>query len=171
MSIHLEAHPENKSLIKTDIAVDYQIAQDRIKLKFLISNYNTLNISDEFSDRACENWGLWNFDVIEFFVRASGANEYLELQTSLNNKQFILKIIRAREIYYTPMDLTFNSNSLADNGSITVEVDLPNIWNTTKLEGNFFAILGPCDSRCHYAWKLDPNTSADFHRPDLFEKL
>lgn len=129
-------------------------------------------VSNHFSNKAYRNWGLWNFDVVEFFFRPIGTkNEYLELQVSPLNQQFQLCIVEPRNIFYTPLDLNFDSHVNKSDDQISIDLVIPNTWNTLDFEGNFFAILGSDATRSYLAANVDTSVAPNFHRPDLFRKL
>lgn len=165
----LQRHPQGNDL-NYKVSTDYSIDNDLIKINFEIHNCEKFYVCRSFSHDARKNWGLWEFDVVEFFVRAVGEEEYLEIQVSPLNQQFMLKIISPREIFYTPLDYSFKSTVNNKDNITQVSLELPNLWNTRDLEGNFFAILGS-DQRNYFAMNLDESCAPNFHRTDLFKKL
>ncbi len=124
-----------------------------------------------------ENWGLWNFDVVEGFLQLR-ENEsdltapYLEIQVSPLNQPFALVITEPRKVFHAPDVLSLVTNVELDekNWKAEFKITLPEEIKGKQLYGGFFACLGN-GPREFYA--LEPNTEAapDFHRPDLFLQL
>lgn len=165
----LQRHPQGVDL-NYKVFTEYSINNDLIKIKFEIHNCDKFFVSQAFSHDGRKNWGLWNYDVVEFFVRALGDEEYLEVQVSPLNQQFMLKVIKPRKVFYTPLSYSFYSTVNTKNNITQVSMELPNMWNTCDLEGNFFAILGS-NQKNYFAMNLDEKKAPDFHRTDLFKKL
>lgn len=131
----------------------------------------------KFGDNYKENWGLWNFDVVEAFLQfRKNENDltapYLEVQVSPLNQPFALVITEPRKVFHAPENLVMHTHVELDekNWKAEFKVTLPQEIQGTHLYGGFFACLGN-GPREFYA--LEPNTEAapDFHRPDLFLPL
>jgi hypothetical protein len=118
-----------------------------------------------------KNWGLWDHDVVEFFIENNETKEYLEFQLSIDKKPFALIIKKPRELYYSPLELNFKTdvNTSQDSTIFDIQLNLP--WNSGTYRGNFFCCLGPKDQRGHYALNINTDGTPDFHRPDLFKKI
>ncbi len=131
----------------------------------------------KFGDNYKENWGLWNFDVVEAFLQMRSSETelnapYLEIQVSPLNQPFALIITEPRKVFHAPENLVMETFVELDekNWKAEFKVTLPEEIKGTHLYGGFFACLGN-GPREFYA--LEPNLEAapDFHRPDLFLSL
>lgn len=121
-------------------------------------------------------WGLWDYDVVEIFLQErKNPNEvnapYYEFQLSPGNKQFFLKIIRPREIYYSPLHLAWLGKTETTNQGWKAQFNLSQLPITCNkhLYMGVFAILGKND-KSYFSYK--PNDDIlDYHRPQHFSKL
>lgn len=129
--------------------------------------------SQKYDLNGFDNWGLWDFDVVEAFMSFNG-KEYIELQVSPLNQKFALKIIRPREEYNRPDNLYFESDINIEHNKwiscLRIKKSLiPGFESDHKLVGNFHAILG--ENREHYSFNVNSEEKPDFHRRDLFVEL
>ena len=116
------------------------------------------------------NWGLWEFDVVEFFYRKPSEQEYHELQVSPLNQKFHLNIIKPREIFYSPIEFYWSGQVECVEDTWLTQIQIPH--NGSEIEGNFHAMLGdPNKSRHYFSYKVNPQAQPDFHRPEYFVKL
>lgn len=125
-----------------------------------------------FSSIPYKNWGLWEEDVVELFIRGEGAESYLEVQVGVSGASFQLIIEKPRVLYYTPIFNTIKATSSLNKdefkGSIFIPKDMiPG--DTKKLYGGMYAILG--NPREYYALNPNPEDKPDFHRPERFVLL
>lgn len=125
--------------------------------------------SERFSNLPFKNWGFWEEDVIEIFIRRKGEKAYLEAQISPSSLGFQLIIEKPRELFYTPLFETVKTTSSFNGkkwqGTLTIPQGLiPG--SGSEFEGGIFAILG--NPREHYALNPNPEKSPDYHRPELF---
>jgi hypothetical protein len=131
----------------------------------------------KFGENYKENWGLWNFDVVEAFLQFRKTEDelnapYLEVQVSPLNQPFALVITEPRKVFHAPEKLSMTTAVELDekNWKAEFKIIVPDELNGKLLYGGFFACLGN-GPREFYA--LEPNNEAapDFHRPDLFLPL
>jgi hypothetical protein len=173
----LLAHSSNKSS-EYQVKFDYKLGTDAIDILFEVQFFKGLHSSSAFSQTPEKNWGLWEYDVVETFLQLRNHETddkapYLEIQISPLNQKFFLKIIEPRKIFYTPLKLEAKLESKSEGKFWVSKLNIPfqSIGLGTELYGNFFASLGPENKKEYYAWKINPEMKADFHRPDLFRKL
>ncbi len=132
-----------------------------------------------FSDDWSKNWGLWNNDVVEAFLQLRSTPEdlkapYLEVQVSPLNQPFALIITEPRKTFFPPANLSFTTVSHAEGRTwkASLTVKLPPDLQGATLYGGFFSCLSLTDGRREfYALEPNPETSPDFHRPELFVNL
>ncbi len=169
---NLKPHRNNPD---KEARVEYRIEnqQDFIYLWFEVK-VSKSHVSKKFESESTDNWGLWDFDVVEVFLQKSPGN-YIELQTSPLNQWFSLEIIKPREetaplkslgkskIHGQLTEKGFQGEFIIDK-SIIPGVG-PNIY------GNLTACLGSQEQRSYYALNINKEDCADFHRPELFLKL
>lgn len=164
----LNAHSSNQNN-DYDCFFDININEDFVTFDFSVFGEKAPLSSDIFVSHF-KNWGLWNFDVVEFFLTFSdNSNEYLELQISPLNQLFALEISTPRRDFSYPNNFDIDSGVFIDgnnwHGRLSVPIDLiPG--NSNKLRGNITSILGR--PRNHFALNINKDNRADFHRPDLF---
>jgi hypothetical protein len=167
----LNAHCSNKSEL---YLANYSMfeSEDAIFFEFEIISKEGFYTSNEFKLDSYENWGLWEYDVVEVFL--TYAKTYLEVQLSPLGQTFALLIHEPRKDFKYPQSFEFTSVAeIKDNTWIAkIEIkkkDIPGYERDAKLKGNIFAILGK--DREFYA--LNPNLDEipNFHRPELFLEL
>lgn len=131
----------------------------------------------KFSENYKENWGLWNFDVVEAFLQlrsheADLTAPYLEVQVSPLNQPFALVITEPRKVYHAPEKFQMQTQVELDekNWKAEFKLTLPDEIKGKLLYGGFFACLGN-GPREFYALEPNPEPNPDFHRPDLFLPL
>lgn len=152
-----------------------EIVDQFFELNFeVLSKTNAFYTNEKFTKEGLENWGLWEFDVIELFLSTKCAPPYLELQLSPLNQKFALYINTPRDDFFYPIDWKdFKSSSdYSQNkwsGQIRIDLDKIPQYKKGPLYGNVFAILG--EIREYYAFHTNPEQKPDHHRPDLFREL
>jgi len=154
--------------------IQWNMQQNRIVFDFTVKGYSEThaNISNEFFAGFGKNWGLWEYDVVEVFLRF-GDGPYLEMQCSPLGQLYALNIITPREDFSVLDKLSSSAISKVDNDTWTSSMsihfeDIPGFGDKTNLNGNCFTCLGGKDAREYYALKINGEENADFHRPDLF---
>ncbi len=136
---------------------------------------NDINVDPSFSLDTLDNIGLWNFDVVEVFLRKGNPNgEYLEVQVSPLGQKYALKVISPRLETLPVQELDFHSTQRETSNGFEVSIklsyaELPG--EDGDIYGNVFACLGTPDNRCYYALNINKEETPDFHRPDLFLNL
>lgn len=169
----LQAHSSNKPN-NFSVTVSYKIIDDKLQVDFKVIK-DSLHISEEFDPESWDNWGLWNFDVVEVFVtKNKNSNQYLEVQSSAHDQKFALNIFEPRKDFEKVSLEKTQVKSIKDEFgfSSSFKIDLAEIpGEEAELYGNFHACLHLNGET--YFFSLNPNHEAvaDFHRPDLFVEL
>lgn len=166
----LNAHCSNKSSLYSPSFEVLDMGKS-IKLKYSVSSQSGFRTNDDFALDTIENWGLWEYDVIEIFLTYN-KSQYLELQVSPLNQKFALLISKPRVDFKYPKEIKVESkvnlSKTQWGGEFNInKKDIPQ--GELNLKGSVFAILG--DPREYYAINPNPEDSADFHRPELFGEL
>ena len=146
---------------------DYLIAEFQVKTK-------ELNTSDAFSTKGWKNDGLWDFDVVELFVRRESVkNRYLELEISPLGQKVAILVKRPREDFsdFVPKDAIAKA-AITDRGfnaifKILIS-DIPGKGNIVL--GNAHACLGK-DHRNYFSLFDSSIGRPDFHRPEFFQSV
>lgn len=170
---YLALHSACKST-SCSVAAQWQVEGSCFNVKFKVE-CSELNISDSFKVDSFDNWGLWEFDVVELFVRKGCAmGPYLELQASPKQQFFALMVIEPRKkTQHILNSKTQIVSKKTDSGfEVTFRVPLEEIpGEGSHLEGNLFSCLGKVDQRSYFALNPNPQQRPDFHRPELFIEL
>lgn len=161
------------------INLNWSIKEKNIQLEFQINKRlgSGWNVDPLFSSDWSKNWGLWNKDVFEAFFQlrqdpTDVKAPYLEIQVSPLNQPFALIITEPRQTFFAPNTLHYKSEVEAKDKlwEGKIELSLPDELKGNLLYGSFFSCLSQ-DPREYYALVPNPETTADFHRPELFLKL
>ena len=165
---NLIAHKSN-SFKDLEAQVSWELKDESIDFEFLIKSSIPFYTSDKFSSNYFDNKGLWDFDVVEVFLKKEGV-KYLEFQCSPLGQPFSYLIEKPRVSFDYPSKL---------NISTKVEVLDETIWKTwisipysdipgsgTLITGNCFACLGK--ETQYFALNINTDDRPDFHRPELF---
>lgn len=155
---------------------DYKINGELLTISFEVNTKNeSFYTSPNFNQDSIENWGLWDFDVLEIFLSSKENLPYLELQVSPLNQKFALIIEEPRKTWHYPKEWNdFDLDARVQNnvwrGNISINLGkVPNYKNTESLKANVFGIFG--SPREYYAWVANPELKPDHHRPELFKEL
>lgn len=164
------------------------VGENRVKVSWTQVSLREISISFEvqkrhsrtwygdskFGDNYKENWGLWNFDVVEAFLQLrKDENDlkapYLEVQVSPLNQPFALVITEPRKVFHAPENLVMKTEVELDekNWKASLLVTIPDEIQGSMIYGGFFACLGN-GPREFYALEPNEEVNPDFHRPDLF---
>lgn len=171
MSKKLKLH--NSCAVHHSVDVEWIIDGDYVHFDFEINNYIP-NQNIDFGSDYKENQGLWDFDVVEVFIKREDSSEYLEVQSSPLNQPFALNIELPREKFYVPeiLDLAVSNFTLNNTWKSTITIGLNSIpGNSNKLIGNCFSCLGSAEQREYFALNINTESKPDFHRPELFIEL
>lgn len=149
------------------------VVGESLELHFEVeSKQEDFKESSRFSKIPYKNWGFWEEDVVEIFIRRKGENSYLEAQISPSSQGFQLIIERPRELFYTPIFETVKTSSSFEGRKWQGVLTIPNTLIPgagEEFEGGVFAILG--SPREHYALNPNLEKTPDYHRPELFISL
>lgn len=163
---YLQGHHLNSE--NHNICCSWSISEKAIQISFYLKSQSEFNCNPKFSKDYKENWGLWEHDVFEVFIKKEGKS-YLELQVSPLGQPFALIIDEPRVLFHPPQSLETKIDiDLSQGFSAHFEIpftDIPGDGN--KLYGNCFSCLGD-DKRSFYALNINKEAGPDFHRPDLF---
>ena len=165
---HSHLHPA------PEVSVDYCIKKGILQVEFQIKGHKNYFDSDQFSLIGWENWGLWNYDVVELFLTKSPLGPYLEVQASAVGQKFALKVIKPRveTQKITGLDCEVESSVDSDGFRVNFTLNCDEIpGEGSELYGNFHACLGEAAKRNYYYLFLYSQARPDVHRPDLFKKL
>jgi hypothetical protein len=138
---------------------------------FQVIHYQA-NTNANFSQDYKENWGLWDFDVVEVFLKREDSQSYLEVQTSPLNQPFALIIEKPRVSFHKPQTLSLQIKNKIENSTWSAQLiikkeDIPGQGN--RLFGNCFACLGTKEKREYFALNINQEDKPDYHRPELFQ--
>lgn len=173
---HWQGHGE---LALYQLSCQIRTEIDEIKVLFKVKKteseswYSSENSSPEYY----KNWGLWNTDVVEFFLQGRDQKEqsdlpYIEFLVNPSNDRFALMTLIPRKLTFTPQDLIFTSHHSLNQNSWTTELSIKNPFkHSAMLWGNFHACLGPENKRQYYSAFHQSHPTPDFHRPDQFQLL
>ena len=163
-----------KSSENNIVAVRFELQKSQVEVYFEV-NTKSVYTSDEFSKEHWDNWGLWDFDVVEVFLkRSKEETEYLELQVSPLGQKFALHIKSPRKEYAscklhnTKVEVT----KLGQGFSAKFLIDLIDIpGEGGEIYGNCCACLGPKEERRYFTLFELGGGDLDFHRPEHFERF
>lgn len=168
---YLKSHCSNPNT-NTEITVDWRLNSEFIEFEFQVTTNIGPRTSTEFTNNYQDNWGLWEYDVVEVFIKKEG-NTYLELQVSRFEQPFALIIEKPREVFYKPKELKteFSSTNIGNTWKSLIKIPFSEIPGTGNiLYGNCFSCLGH-GNRSFYGLNINTDSSPDFHRPELFINL
>lgn len=125
-----------------------------------------------FSKTPFKNWGLWEEDVVELFIRREGESSYLEVQANPKGLGFQLQIFEPRKLFYTPIFESISVTSKISSDEWLGKIEIPQELIPGKgesFEGGIYAILGT--PREYYALNPNIDLAPDYHRPELYIKF
>ena len=171
----LNAHSSNQTAQYT-AQFEASLKDDRLSFSFEVSTVNdAFHCSSEFALDHFQNWGMWDYDVMEFFIANCKDAPYLELQLSPLNQAFALIITEPRKSWHYPSEWSEFDHRVEVvknvwKGSISIEVEkIPNFKNGDSLFINAFGVFG--SDKEYYAWNPNPEKTPDHHRPELFKEF
>lgn len=169
----LSAHHNNiKNL--DEINVSFEQLANEFKINYKVRT-QSMNISfDKFNLSNSNNWELWEFDVVEAFLKREKTSEYLEVQASPIGQRLALHIVKPR-VEYSILEhhhFRVEHSQREDGFDITLIISLSDIPGDGDIVfGNVFSCLGLSEERCFYGLTINKDERADFHRPELFQNL
>lgn len=161
------------------IKSQFRLDNSEIHISFEVEKQAEDNWYQEqsYSQEYYKNWGLWQTDVVEFFLQARDEEHqsqlpYIEFLMSPNNHKFALMTLVPRKIAYTPRDIEFSGSTSVSDNKWKSEFIIQNPFEHSQmLWGNFHACLGHKDERQYYSAFHLENPIPDFHRPEQFQLL
>ena len=166
-------HTENPKIENAFVNVAWSVQADFLKVDFHVKSPEPIRSSTDFP---AGNWGLWEFDVVEIFLRPTGTQTYYEFQLSPLGQRFELEIIEPRKTWNTDYRSQFKGevNALeANEWTASFEIPLQKVGGETSknFEGNFNAILGSKGLRTYWSAFLPMQEQPDYHLPQYFKKM
>ena len=187
----LQIHPLSPNLFPTyKIMCGYifdPIQNPCLDIVFQISGeHPTFNKKDGKEQTHHGNWGLWEFNVFEVFLKPnftqSNRNKqnskyqpYFEYELGFNQEYLCLNFHSYREGGSSPLDcpiISSSKNSLASNiFQYKMSIKLPQFeMKVDSWSGNFYSILGQGGDRTYWGQNLERN-KLDFHLASQFLPL
>lgn len=173
-------NPDPSSLTnKTSIEVEFSIRQSALIAQFKVAGQSRLNLNPDLPVGSSQ-WGLWDWDVVELFVRANGDPAYYEFQVSPLGQVFELEIFEPRRRVNKDFRSGFGASAeRLGETSWHAEMSIPLArldWDRRieSIQGNAFAILGGAvggEPRTYWSAFLPPQLQPDFHLPSYFKSL
>ncbi len=169
----LNPHRSNSS---HNFSVLYEIKKgpNSLSVNFLVKNLlKKWNVDHSFSTTDYNNLGLWNFDVVEVFLKEIDTRQetnefnYTEFEFSPLNQILCLEIIRPREEFFIRSDIILKSKSSYTTDEWHLQTEIP-IKTEKQYKGSLFAALGPLGMREYFAIKPNQDFKPDFHQPNNF---
>lgn len=179
-------HPALIDLAKLyDVTVAIDVVGEDLLVRFGVDKKDTpCHVSADFKSipllHKDGNWGLWEFDVMEIFMRPSHfpEGEYIERQASPTGQLFALNVIKPRAVTYCPLqgDFSFQSEFYGPSTWMgSFRFTLRELGDLKKLKLNLFAVLTfpqiKGNERVYFALNHSLEERPDFHRPELFVPL
>jgi hypothetical protein len=168
--------PHQQTPTDSSVKVNYERSKGKWIFNFEVISSQNWQTDKKFLNRPEKNWELWKKDVVEvFFQPRSHAEDfsapYLELQVSPLNQGFQLMILSPREIFYTPLDLNWDSKVKLGDHSWKSEIQLDWAYDSRKtfFYAGFFACLNK--PQCFFSDEHHQTEKPDFHRPEFFRCL
>lgn len=170
-------HAEKVKIPNSSVQVTWDAKPGFLNVEFRVQSPEAIRTHDEFPEG---NWGLWEFDVVELFIRAVGTHPYYEFQLSPLGQPFELEITEPRKIWNTHYRSRFKGSAQVLNDkewTASFEIPLDSLGayvetcTSLALEGNFFAILGSPGARTYWSAFLPEQEQPDFHTPQYFKKI
>lgn len=124
-------------------------------------------------------WGLWEWDVVELFVRANSRSPtYYEFQLSPLGQFFELEIFEPRKRFNQSFESGFRHEvtppDIEGRWRATFRIPLARLgWDgrPESIQGNGFAILGEPASKTYWSLHLPMQLKPDYHLPQYFRPL
>lgn len=173
--LKLQAHSSNSDNTFAGF-VNYQLSAQEIKISFDIHK-DKLATHTDFTPEHWDNWGLWEYDVVEVFItKDKNPNHYLELQVSPLNQKLALEIFEPRKVFEKTnphgVEVQAEATQVGFKANFTIPLNI--IPGEEKIvKANFHACLHNKEQNKTYYFSMqaNPETKADFHRPEYFVTL
>ncbi|MEW6055062.1 MAG: hypothetical protein AB1540_00480 [Bdellovibrionota bacterium] len=170
-------HSESGSsgLEKTQVKVEFDLDSRAALLKAKFKVDGVPSFTNSKLPMGASAWGLWEWDVVEVFLRASPQPTYYEFQISPLGQYFELEIFKPRKKFNKDFSSGFtHSSKVLSETAWEAEFGIPLKklgWTGAKedLQGNAFAILGK--PRSYWSLFLPAQEKPDFHLPRHFKPI
>jgi hypothetical protein len=161
-------HPAN--IVKnTAVSVDFELRDRALVARFEVRGAAAPYVNKDLA-RDRSQHGLWDWDVVEVFVRPNPASsDYFEFQVSPLGQFFELQIHEPRK----RVNARFHCEGL-EYSAYRLKIPLdPLGWDgrVESVTGGAFAILGEPRARTYWALFLPKQDTPDFHLPERFGRL
>lgn len=171
--ILLTPHPHNDSQFIAQVMVDFETENEVLKVKFQVKSKD-LNINEEFSTEGWKNDGLWDFDVVELFLRRENKNNrYIELEISPKGQKVAILVRTPRNDFESFEPQSIEAKALPTPSGFDAEFKIPLSEIPGKGEvvfGNAHACLGKVN-RNYFSLFEGRSSKPDFHRPEFFQPV
>lgn len=177
-----QVHPaeEKTSSDSPSVEVRFSLQGDMLLADFDVSHENQIPFVNAGLSTAESQWGIWDWDVVEVFVKANSADAYCEFIVSPLNQYFELEIFEPRKRFNRDFASGFEHEvrSLGP-GHWKAQMRIPLAalsWDgkAESIQGNAFAIFGKdseATHRTYFSLFLPKQDSPDFHLPQYFREL
>lgn len=164
-------HAEKPQTINASIEVTWNANAEFLRVEFHVKSSEPIRTHSDFPEG---NWGLWEYDVVEVFLRPVGAKHYYEFQLSPLGQAFELEISEPRKKW----DASYRSQFKGEvkilgekEWTASFEIPLKAIGDAQSYEGNFCAILGSPQTRTYWSAFLPKTDQPDYHQPQHFKQI
>lgn len=161
-----------------EVTACFKIKRDFIWVIFQVTKKNNISWHTPHHGKKhyYENWGLWEYDVVEFFLQGRDhkkdfSSPYIEFLLSPHGESFALKTHEPRKIIETPLNLDFRGTCELNDNKWLAEMKIKNPFSHHYLYGNFHACLEKGSRREYWSSFYIPSEKPDFHRPREFAQL
>lgn len=169
-------HPKMSSRTsQTVVTVDFALESHTLVASFDVRHQPEPYVNEALGKDSSQ-WGLWEHDVVELFLRVGGEPTYYEFQVSPLGQFFELEIFEPRKRVNDKFKSGFTYNverHAPTDWSARLRLPLKNLGWDERLEslrGNAFAILGN-EPRTYWSTGLPEQDTPDFHLPQYFIPL
>jgi hypothetical protein len=157
----------------SSIRVGFSLEREELIARFEVQPSGTTPNVNAKLPLGASQWGLWDWDVVEIFVRPSSSPTYYEFQLSPLGQFFELEIFEPRKRFNREFKSGFGHSVQTLGAGWRAEFRIPLRelgWdgNPKHIVGNAFAILDD-KPRTYWSLYLPKQTKPDFHLPEYFQ--
>lgn len=148
------------------------VSDGKVIAEFWIDFKDKLVTNSKFTRGSIENWGLWEYDVVEIFLsRHEKGLPYLEVQVSPLEQLFALEVLEPRKKFHYPSSSNIECRCQIEAKRWIAKIVIPLSMipgSSEKLIGNLHSCLGE-GKRGYFGQFL--SDKVDFHRPEFFSQI
>jgi hypothetical protein len=167
--VHSEPGAEPGARVSVEFEADARALTARFEVRSSIAPRTRPDLA-----LGTSQWGLWEWDVVELFVRGQGAH-YYEFQVSPLGQHFELKILEPRKRWDRDWTSGLRASATPEpwgwRGRLEIPLQALDGQDPEALEGGAFAILGAPGSKSYFGLYLPEQAKPDFHLPERFQPL